>query len=63
VNVLPQVELPALEPNQSIQGYVARELAVTTSAIDVHPFAVTVYECLRLFSGTVFAKSSGITSA
>jgi hypothetical protein len=62
VNVLPQVELPALEPNEMIQGYVARELAVTTSAIDVHPFVVTVYEVLRMFSGTVFAKSTGITA-
>jgi len=62
VNVLPQVELPALEPNEMIQGYVARELAVTTSAIDVHPFAVTVYETMRMFAGTVFGKSSGITA-
>jgi hypothetical protein len=62
VNVLPQVELPALEPREQIQGYVARELAVTTSAIDVHPFAVTCYEVLRMFAGTVFAKSSGVTA-
>ena len=62
VNVLPQVELPALEPTESIQGYVARELAVTTSAVDIHPFVVTVYEVPRMFGNTVFAKSTGITA-
>lgn len=62
VNVLPQVELPALEPTEQIQGYVARELAVTTSAVDVHPFVVTCYEVLRMFGSTVFGKVSGLTA-
>jgi len=62
VQVLPQVELPALEPNEMIQGYVARELAVTTSAVDVHPFCITIYEVERMLGATVFAKSSGVTA-
>lgn len=62
VNVLPQVELPALEPEEQIQGYTVRELAVTTAAIDVHPFAVTVYETMRMFSATCFGKLVGVTA-
>jgi hypothetical protein len=62
INVLPQVELPALEPTEALQGYVARELAVTTSAVDVHPFCVTLYSVYRQLGGTVFAKSSGLTA-
>lgn len=62
VNVLPQVQLPQLAPNAQIQGYVAQELAPTTSAPQVYPFIVTVYEVLRMKAATVFAKSTGLTA-
>jgi hypothetical protein len=62
VRVLPQVQLPELAPNQSVQGYVAQEIAPTTSAPQVYPFIVTVFEVLRLKSAYHWAKSSGITA-
>lgn len=62
VEVLPQVELPQLAPNESIQGYVAQELAPTTAAPQVYPGIVTVYEVLRLKSALHVAKSTGLTA-
>lgn len=61
VNVLPQVQLPELAPNTNIQGYVAQELAPTTSAPQVYPGIVTVYEVLRLKSALHVAVSKGLT--
>lgn len=62
VDVLPQVQLPQLAPNDSVQGYTAQELAPTTAAPQVYPFIVTVFEVLRLKSALHVAKSSGITA-
>ncbi|MEO7718159.1 MAG: DUF5309 family protein [Capsulimonas sp.] len=62
IEVLPQVQLPALAPNESIQGYTAQELAPTTAAPQVYPFIVSVYEVLRMKSAKHFAKSSGLTA-
>lgn len=61
VQVLPQVQLPELAPNQAVQGYVAQELAPSLSAPQVYPFIVTVYEVLRLKSALHVAKSTGVT--
>lgn len=61
VQVLPQVQLPELAPNDNVQGYVAQELAPTTAAPQVYPFIVTVYEVLRMKGATVFGKSTGVT--
>lgn len=63
VDVLPQVELPELAPNESVQGYTAQELAPTTVAPQVYPFIVSVYEVLRLKSAAHVAKSTGVTAA
>lgn len=62
VSVLPQVQLPALAPNENVQGYTAQELAPTTAAPQVLPFIVTVFEVLRVKSSTVWAKSTGLTA-
>jgi hypothetical protein len=62
VEVLPQVQLPELAPNQNIQGYTAQELAPTTAAPQVYPFIITVYELLRMKNALVFAKSTGVTA-
>ena len=62
VRVLPQVQLPELAPNQMIQGYVAQELAPTTTAPQVYPGLVSVYEVLRMKNANVVAVSSGITA-
>lgn len=62
MSVLPQVQLPSLAPTDMIQGYVAQELAPTTSAPQVYPGIVTVYEVLQMRAATVFAKSSGVTA-
>lgn len=62
VSVLPQVQLPELAPNENIQGYVAQELAPTTSAPQVYPFIVTCYETPRMKSYIHFAKSTGLTA-
>lgn len=61
VDVLPQVQLPALAPNENVQGYVAQEIAPTATAPQVFGFLVSVYEVLRMKGATVFAKSSGVT--
>lgn len=63
VDVLPQVQLPELAPNEQVQGYVAQELAPSLSAPQVYPFIVSVYEVLRMFSAKHFAKSVGVTAA
>lgn len=62
MDVLPQVMLPELAPDEQIQGYTAQELAPTTSAPQVYPFIVSVYEVLRMLSATVFAKSQGVAA-
>ena len=61
VQVLPQVQLPQDAYADNIQGYVARDLAPTTSAPDVYPFLVSVYSVLRLKSAQHFAKATGVT--
>lgn len=63
VSVLPQVALPALAPNEQIQGYVAQEVAPAVAAPQVHSYLVCVYSVLRLKAATVFAKSTGVTAA
>lgn len=62
VDVLPQVQLPELAPNEDIQGYTAQVLAPTTAAPQVYPGIVTVYEALRLKSALHVAVSSGLTA-
>lgn len=62
VNVLPQVQLPELAPNQMIQGYTAQEIAPAYTAPQVHGFITSVYEVLEMRNATVFAKSTGVTA-
>lgn len=62
VNVLPQVQLPQLAPTDMVQGYVAQELAPTTSAPQVYPGIITLYSVLRLKSAIHFAISKGLTA-
>ncbi len=62
VEVLPQVRLPELAPNEQVQGYTAQELAPTTAAPQVYPFIISVYEVLVMYAAVVFAKSSGVTA-
>lgn len=62
VQVLPQVQLPALAPNENVQGYTAQDIAPTTAAPQVYPFMVSVYEVLRLKSALHFAKSTGVAA-
>lgn len=62
VSVLPQVELPQLAAGEQIQGYVSREIAPTTAAVDVFPSVITVYEALMCKSALHFGKSSGVTA-
>jgi hypothetical protein len=61
VNVLPQVQYPAI-PGERIEGYVARDIAPTATAPDVFQFLVSVYEVLQLKSALHFCKSSGVTA-
>jgi hypothetical protein len=62
VQVLPQVQLPQLAPNEQVQGYTLQELAPTTAAPQVYSFVCTVYSVVRMKSATVVAKSSGLTA-
>lgn len=62
VAVLPQVQLRQLAPTDMVQGYVAQELAPTTSAPQVYPGIVTVFETLMMKSALHFAKSTGVTA-
>ncbi len=62
VDVLPQVMLPQLAPNESIQGYTGQALAPTTAAPQVYPWIATVYEVLRVHSAIHMAKSTGLTA-
>jgi hypothetical protein len=62
VDVLPQVQLPQLAPNESIQGYTAQEVPPSQSAPQVYPFIVSVYEVLRMKSALHFAKATGVTA-
>lgn len=62
VQVLPQVQLPELAPNENIQGYTAQEIAPSVAAPHVYPFCVAVYETTRMKASTVFAKSTGVTA-
>ena len=62
VEVLPQVQLPELAPNQDVQGYTAQDIAPTTSAPQVYPFLVSVYEVMRMKSQYHFAIDSGVTA-
>lgn len=62
VDVLPQVELPQLAPDQMIQGYVAQEIAPSIAAPQVYPFLVSIFSVLKMKGATVFAKSTGVTA-
>lgn len=62
VEVLPQLDLPSLAPNENFQGYTAQELAPSLTAPHVYPGIVAVYEVLRMKAATVFAKSTGVTA-
>ena len=62
VEVLPQVQLPELAPNENVQGYTAQELAPAATAPHVFPFVVSVYEVLRLKSARHVGKSTGVTA-
>jgi hypothetical protein len=62
VNVLPQVQLPELAPNQPIQGYTAQEIAPAYASPQVFGFITSVYEVLQMRNATVFAKSTGVTA-
>ena len=65
VDVLPQVNVPpgeAPESPQLIQGYTVTDLARTTTAPDVHPGLISVYEVPRLKNYLVFGKATGVTA-
>lgn len=62
VEVLPQVELPALAPGEAIQGYVLQPIAPTITAPQVYAWLVSVVSVLRLKSAVHFAKSTGLTA-
>jgi hypothetical protein len=63
VDVLPQVNLPALAPGKRVEGYTAMELAPTHAAPQVFKFIVSVFEMLKLMNGNIVAKSTGVTAA
>jgi hypothetical protein len=62
IDVLPQVQLPELAPNQNIQGYVVQEIAPAAASPQLFPFLVSVYEVLKMKSALHFCKSTGITA-
>lgn len=62
VQVLPQVELPQLAPDESVQGYVAQEIAPSWNSPQVYGFIVSVFGVLRVKSQNHFAKSTGVTA-
>ena len=61
MDVLPQVQLPELAPNDFIQGYVAQELAPTKAAPQVFPFLISCYLVLKMKGATVFGIGSGVS--
>ena len=63
MDVLPQVNLPELAPNDLIQGYVAQEIAPDKSSPHDLPFIISVFEVLKVKGHTVFGISTGVTSA
>lgn len=63
IDVLPQVQLPELAPNDMVQGYVAQEVAPAATSPQVYPFIVSTFEVLRMKGSPVFAKSTGVTPA
>lgn len=62
VDVLPQVQLPALAPNANVQGYVAQDIAPTAAAPQVYPFIVSLFSVLKLKSFVHFGIGTGITA-
>lgn len=62
VDVLPQIQLPELAPNQMIQGYTAQEIAPAITSPQVFNFLVSVYEVPRMKNANVFASDSGVTA-
>lgn len=62
VDVLPQVQLPELAPNENVQGYVAQEVAPSASSPQLYPFLVSVFSVLKMKSALHFAKSTGVTA-
>ena len=62
-DVLPQVDLPELAPNQQFMGYVVQQVGTSVTAPQVYPEIVTVFEVLKLKAGNVFAISRGVTPA
>lgn len=61
MDVLPQVQLPELAPNESIQGYVVQDIPPSKTAPQVHFFLISLYEVLKMKGATVFAKSTGVS--
>lgn len=61
--VLPQVDLPELAPNQQLMGYVVQQVGTSVAAPQVFPEIVTVFEVLKMKAANMFAMSSGITPA
>jgi hypothetical protein len=62
VEVLPQVALPELAPNENIQGYTVQEIAPSVTSPQEYPFIASVFEVLRMKSAQHFAKSTGVTA-
>ena len=62
MDVLPQVELPQLAPDQQVMGYTLQEVAPAIAAPQVYPWICTVYEVLRMKSALHFAISKGLTA-
>lgn len=60
VDVLPQAQLPELAPNESIQGYVAQEIAPSGDSPQVFPFIVTVYSVPKVKTPNVLAISENV---
>lgn len=62
MDVLPQVQLPALAPNTNVQGYVAQDIAPTQAAPQVYPFIVSLFSVLKMKSYNHFAIATGLTA-
>lgn len=62
LDVLPQVNLPELAPNQAIQGYTMQDLAPALTAPQVYPWIITLYSVMRMKGAVVFGKLTGLTA-
>jgi hypothetical protein len=61
--VLPQVDLPELAPNQQLMGYVVQQVGTSVAAPQVYPEIVTVFEVLKMKAANLFAISRGVAPA